>query len=522
MWSKFLISTKMMSCRHHKSKLPSCARSQEQLANMSSCSSDSNLSSGVSSPRSTRASSVPDDFWVHPACAIEPSNMKLSIIDQCVVRCWSSYVLSFPLGEGQSYLQIYQQLSDGLARTLAQFPFLAGRISFKDIAKGTLDLNIREDAAVRFNFRDISSYGLEFSQLEAEHFPPSVLNALDVAPLPEPYPLDGSPVFVAQANFVRGGLLLFFAHSHQVADATGTSSIMNTWAHHTAAAEQECSITISESLLEVSMDRSRLDDALANTDIPESTWATGMDKNARPSARVNAWTPGPVKNNPSTIWYVTPDALKRVKEIAYPRGGGYTSTCDALAALLWRQISKARELSRRGVGESRLYFVCDVRGRLSPPIRKDAVCNATMKMFASQSSNNFDLEMSASLRMAAVSIRAAILGFSTTRYQKWIGYLQSAPTLNSLKPREKLAGGPDMVITDHSKVSAYPLQWGPLGKIAYIRKLWWSRSEPDSQCTIMPRLPDGGMEVLTNFEEEITEKLKCDPEFLEFLEYRCQ
>lgn len=481
----------------------------------------SDSSRGSNSPCSTRASSVADDSWVHPACAVQPAHMKLSIIDQCVVRCWSSYVLSFSVSEGQSFMQIHQNLSEGLARTLAQFPFLAGRISFKDIEKGTLELNIREDAAVRFNFRDISTQGIDFAQLVDARFPPSALNALDVAPLPEPYPLDGSPVFIAQANFVQGGLLLFFAHSHQVADATGTSSIMNTWASHTAAAEKGYPVTISASLREASMDRSRLDDSIPHADIPESTWATGMQKNARPSARLSSWAPGPVKNNPSTIWYVKPEGLEKLKEIAYPEEG-YISTCDALAALLWRQISKARELSKKGILDSTLYFVCDVRNRLSPPIRSDAICNATMKMLARQPSENFDMEMSLSLQKAALGIRAAILGFSTTKYQKWIGYLQSAPTLNCLKPREKLTGGPDMVITDHSKVLAYPLQWGSLGKIACMRKLWWSRSQPDSQCTILPRLPDGGMEVMTNFESDITEKMRLDPEFGQFLEFRCQ
>lgn len=498
---------------------------QLRSAKMSSYSSDSDANTGTYSPYSNRASNVTNDLWVSPACPIAPSTMKLSIIDQCVVRCWSSYVLSFPLSEGQPYWQIHQQLSEGLAHTLAQFPFLAGRLSFQDITKGTLELNIREDAAVRFNFRDISrTHDVDFKTLAADHFPPSKLNALNVAPLPEPYPLDGSPVFVAQANFIRGGLLLFFAHSHQVADATGTSSIMNTWAQHIALTEQNCSPTISKGLRKSSMDRSRLNDGILNLEIPDSTWATGMKMDALLSAQRNCWVPEPVKSNPSVIWYAKPGGLDHLKGIAYPIAseGDYISTLDALSALLWRQVSKARKLAQRGVKSSTLYFVIDVRSRVVPPIRQDAVCNATMKVFANQPAQNFDKDISTSLQKAATGVRQAILGFSTTRYQNWIGYLQSAATLKALKPREQLVGGPDMVITDHSKVQAYPLQWGTLGKIVCMRKIWWSRPEPDSQCTIMSRLPDGGLEVMTNFEEEVTETLRCDPEFRQFLEYRCR
>jgi hypothetical protein len=499
-------------------------------------SSGSQRLSRENSLQSFHGSCVADEHWVRPSFPVDSHTMKLSIIDQCEVRCWSSYVLCFKLGSGECSWQTYKHLCEGLSHTLYQFPFLAGRISFKDQVKGTLQLEVGPDPAVRFDYRDLSQPDdhdlpplARYDRLRAEKFPPSTLETLEVAPPPQLYPVEGSPVFIAQANFVRGGLLLFFAHSHQVADATGTGSIMRTWSRNTAEAARGSPPTISTELRDASVDRSRLDEGLEDLSVPETSWATKKDEPL--SCTASSWrhelsiAQCQKNQNTSIMWYVGPECLKLLKKLAYPPNDGnerWVSTGDALTALLWRQISKARRLHETDIDKTTLYFVCDVRSRLSPPLRSDSVCNATMKLFASQSPKGFQLELSTSLQQAAYQIRQAICGFTPARYQRWIGFLQSASTLSSLKPRERLNGGPDMVVTDHSKVSAYSFEWGPLGKIDCMRKLWWARSEAYSQCTIMPRLPDEGLEILTNFEEEINERLKGDREFSEFIQYRCQ
>jgi len=218
--------------------------------------------------------------------------------------------------------------------------------------------------------------------------------------------------------------------------------------------------------------------------------------------------------------------MQELKQLASPIKGtnSYISTLDAVNALIWRAICRARRLRQRGVLSSRLFFVCDVRSKLQPPMRPDSTCNAIMKLHAEQACADIqDQDFVTSLSASASSIREAIQGFTQSQFETWISYAKSAPSFLSLKSKENLCHGPDVVVTDHSKVSAYQYRWGPLGSIQRFRNPWWGRSDPKpySQVTFMPLLSDGGLEILTNFDEETNQQLLQDVELARFVSVRC-
>lgn len=503
--------------------------------------------SASNDPQEVKKDELPEEFVTHvqPTQQTQAHVVDLSVIDQAVVRCWSSYVLCFSTPEGYTNHELFNHFKDGLSKTIDQFPFIAGELQPKKNAKeGSLEVIIRPDSSVAFGFRDISNlpiaHNMTFEELKGFDFPPSMLESQQLGIYPDPQLTLNNPrqaVFLAQATFVKGGAFLFFAHSHQIADVTGTNSIMRAWSENMSAAAWGEKPRFSQALRDSSLydDRRRLSDSdRVDPQIPESDFPLRIDHNyARPGMKRQKSTPAYPKDvnqreqNPSMIWRMSPEQLQNLKRLAWPsqkEATNYISTLDAVNALMWRAISRARRLRQRDISSSTMFFVCDVRTKLSPPLRSDSTCNATMKLNTVQSSASLQNDdLSTALRKSASSIRAAICDFTPSKFETWVSYVKSAPSFFSLKPNEQLTHGPDIIVTDHSKVAAYSYQWGPLGNISRIRNPWWARSfpKPNSQVTLMPRLQDGGLEILTNVEEHIGRQLLADPELRQWASILC-
>lgn len=472
--------------------------------------------------------------WVYPSQRPQMQTVELSTIDQVVVRCWSSYVLCFSQPDDLSNKQIFEYLTDGLQKTIDQFPFITGRLIPKKNEKaGSLEIAIDPNSAVQFGYRDISTseIDLTFEKLKQYDFAPELIESaeLQIAPSPDSITeAPHNPVFLAQATFIRGGIILFFAHSHQIADVTGTNSFMRTWSENTSAAAAGRAPCVSETLRDASLtnDRRRLSDGdTVDPSVSPNCFPMVIEDTPSPSPRASLEGKSPnLAQNPSLIWHMDRAQLQQLKELASPEGEAYISTLDAVNALFWRAICRSRQLSEKSVPNTRMYFVCDVRRKLDPPLRPDSACNATMKLYAAQACENIQGEdLVTSLKQAAFSIRQAINEFSPSRFETWVSYVKSAPSYWSLKPKEQLQNGPDIVVTDHSKVSAYHYVWGPLGRIERIRNPWWARSAPKpfSQVTLMPRLPDNGLEILTNLDTAISDRLLADEDLGQFATIRC-
>lgn len=472
--------------------------------------------------------------WIQPNQKFEQQVIDLSIIDQVVVRCWSSYVLCFSNSDDHSNSQTFEYLKEGLQRTIEQFPFIAGSlVPKKDAKEGSLEIVLSPGSGVAFYHRDISrSSKLTFREMERNHFPPTMIESSELQIGPSVQEIESAPhnpVFLAQATFISGGVILFMAHSHQIADVTGTNSIMRTWAQNVTAAASGHDPVISDSLRQASLysDRRRISRGdISDRSISINTFPMLVEDTPPPSPKHEpANVCGKLEQNVSVIWHFKSSQLEDLKSLASPKEHGtYISTLDAVNALYWRTVCRARHLAEKEVLETRMYFVCDVRRKLEPPLRSDSTCNATMKLFATQACGDIQQQdLATSLSKAAFSIRQAICSFSTSQFETWVSYVKSAPSFWSLKPKERLQSGPDIVVTDHSKVNVYQFEWGPLGSIKRIRNPWWARSTPKpySQVTLMPRLPDGSLEVLTNFDDRTNAQLLADPELSRFAAVRC-
>lgn len=428
--------------------------------------------------------------------------------------------------------ELFTLLKKGLQSTIDQFPFIMGSLMLKnDMAAkgGALEIHINPESGVQFGYRNITeTCNMTFESLQSQQFALKIIEDAELQILPSPDEIDRSPhkpVFIAQATFIPGGVILFFAHSHQITDVTGTNAIMKCWSENMVAAADGLAPRISEPLRQASVqvDRHRLDDTTSVTNItPHLSFPMVIEDTPPPSPRQR---PYKSEQNPSLIWHMSVKSLEKLKEFASPeQGEGYISTLDAVNALFWRAICRSRQLSEGTVSDTKMFFVCDIRTKLSPPLRQDSTCNAAMKLHATQSwTDLLDRDLQKSLCTAATSVRQAICNFEPRMFEAWIAYVKSAPSFWSLKNKERLTSGPDIVVTDHSKVSVYKYVWGPLGQTKRIRNPWWNRSSPKpfSQVTLMPRLENGDLEILTNLSQQMNERMLEDQELAQFVAFRC-
>ncbi|KAL7622019.1 hypothetical protein AAE478_007520 [Parahypoxylon ruwenzoriense] len=144
-----------------------------------------------------------------------------------------SWIFCFPCEQSKKK-SMFHVLTTGLARTIEQRPYLAGRLAFKDgrlqltyrdLSRTTIPISINE-LTERPNDWRISCQYLRKQGMPISHLPPMTLE-----PAVCQDGLKSSPV-VAQANFIAGGCLLTVCLNHGLGDGPPQSNLIETWARN--------------------------------------------------------------------------------------------------------------------------------------------------------------------------------------------------------------------------------------------------------------------------------------------------
>jgi trichothecene 3-O-acetyltransferase len=144
--------------------------------------------------------------FIKPGVPLIPGYTKLPPLDQVEGRFILPPLLVFRVDLPDAQDLIVQELQDGLAKTIEEMPFIAADVIPDSAERGTVQLDIQEDAGVWFHVRELPD--LNFEVLERRQFAPSCFSVLDLVPEPRQHNWDKSPVLTIQATFITGGLLL--------------------------------------------------------------------------------------------------------------------------------------------------------------------------------------------------------------------------------------------------------------------------------------------------------------------------
>ncbi|KAF7366830.1 Trichothecene 3-o-acetyltransferase [Mycena sanguinolenta] len=266
---------------------------------------------------------------------------------------WIWLVDIFELPDTADREQVTANLVKGLEHALGDHPELMGTMHCDNEAKrkliklpegGSAALHIKDAAAAEdqipsFAWYDKHDYPVH--RLEVAHLIPPETAA---QPMPVATDLDtpGPVVAAFQVTFIKGGVIISIAVSHQVSDGLGSDAFMATWAAYSKGA------TTGEA---PSLD----------TDIPPHDLFTAATKPTPDEwealrGKYPTWKHNTAPPPPPSADFVLPAVKTRV--FHFPRSklaalkaecsvglpaGEFISTYDSVAALWWRAMLRAKQ-----------------------------------------------------------------------------------------------------------------------------------------------------------------------------------
>lgn len=399
---------------------------------------------------------------------------------------------------------IINTLTNGLERLSASFPWIAGQVvnadgiykikSFERIPRLVVK-DLRNDPSIP-----------TMDDMKQANFPMSMLDETIIAPrntLPGTCgetPSDTTPVFLLQANFIIGGLLLTFVGGHQTMDMTGQSQIIRLLAK--ACHNEEFT---SE---EVSWGNHPRRDIIPFLDEPLSTPSLP----GRPPA-----APSPPPEFSWANFSFHPTSLAALKSLATKTisSANYISTDDALSAFIWQSVVRARLSRLNPTSETTFARAVDPRRYLGiPQMYTGVVQNMTYFKYTLQKLLDESLGSVASRFRLAVDPKTSTLGYDTRAL---------ATTLNRSKGTSagvaaNLDLSSDIMLSSWARENFYELDFNlGLGKPESVRRPKFFPVE--SLIYIIPKRPDGELVVAICLRDEDMERLRVDEEFAKYGKY---
>lgn len=427
----------------------------------------------------------------------------------------------FPVQDDSAYPTITNTLTIGLKRLAEAFPWIAGQVVCEGAeagSSGSYPVKPLEKTPrlVINDLRNDSSVPT-LSSLKIAGYPVAMLSEDWIAPrktleMALGSPSDPAEVFLVQANFIVGGLLLTIAGQHNVMDMTGQAEITRLLSKACrdepfTAGELENGNFASADVIKL------LDDSIdVEGEVRHVVTKQQPTQNTREGQTAASMPP------PECTWtFINFDAasLTEVKRIATKTiTSGFISTDDALTALIWQATIRAR-LPR--LHPSRTITVAraiDPRRYLRelPPKYPGLVQNMAFSTSTVQDLVSAPLGTIASLLRSTLDPKSSDLERKTRALATLIHKSKDKSAINVTASLDTSA---DIMLSSWAGVKCYEDDFGfGLGRPEMVRRPGFTPVE--SLAYILPRTPAGDTTVMICLRSEDLEALKGDEEFARF------
>ncbi|KAK2611007.1 hypothetical protein N8I77_004390 [Diaporthe amygdali] len=471
--------------------------------------------------------------------------VQLADLDAIEPKLYVHMIEVFSLRPDADKQQILDNLTQGLSRTLAEYPILVSSLHFDNEAKrivvkrtptSSVALDIKEpgpDGKI-----DIES----FATLERHDFPVHLLDASKVLPsavvgkFPVPgqdVSTDGPAVCAFQVTFIEGGIILALAITHQVSDGMGCENIMTSWSRNSyAISNGTADGTINTATMP---DRTILSANGKPVASPDELNKLG-DKFPTYKAREGPPAPPPAGFKmpvvKTRIWHVPKSKLRELKALASAPtpnkkdGASWVSTYDALLAILWRAIVRAKGplVKPDPSAPSKAIHAVNARGRTEPAI-PDNYIGVAVTLPQSPELTVADVlssDLGSALPILARTVRAATNQVTPSYVSDLIRWAGSNPDLRWVELDMHWVLGLDCMAFDWHTMKSYDVHDFGFGTPAALR---WPHPQFEGFFFVLPTRtakgnPDEGLEIILGLEESCYPRLQTDQEFLRFAEER--
>jgi trichothecene 3-O-acetyltransferase len=431
----------------------------------------------------------------------------MPMLKRYVVIC-----LFFSLNENYSLATVEASLQDALRRLADAFPFLAGQVVWEDASDGSSGIpRIRPYRdTIELLTNDLRG-NVDFpsmAKLRHANYPASMLDPTILGPaVALDWTMDQTnmtaPVLVLQANFVKDGVILMFSANHTTTDMTGLGGIIQ----HFAKACRNEKVTEKE-LQEGNQDRRNAIPLLGDDFDPGSELDDTIIKLANETER------GPPAGAPPRWAYFNfkADALRRLKkEASNQKVVSFISTDDAIGAICWQSIARAREARVGNETSSTLCRVISVRKWFGLNGYLGHMVDCTFE-------NEVDVWKSP-LGEVSGRLRRLVLQDEKIKHhaQAFATVLKRTPDKTKLVNGARLNPHKDVVLSSYSNIRCCDYSFGMLGCPDAARRP--TMAPWPSLLYLMPKSKRGDIAVAFCVSEDDMTRLRADPVLGEYAEY---
>ncbi|GKZ73082.1 hypothetical protein AnigIFM50267_009757 [Aspergillus niger] len=423
----------------------------------------------------------------------------------------------FPLPDNSACPEIVGTLTNGLERLRTSFPWLAGQVVNEGSSDGDTGyfmirpLENEAQLVVQDLQNDLSVATMK--DLQRANYPISMLDQNILAPrkiFPENQD-DSKPVFLIQATFITGGLLLTFVAQHNAMDATGLVNIIHLFAK--ACRNEEFT-----------------DEELRGGNLPRRDIVPLLDDSSATDAELDRYivktapykhsTDLPGTRMPKFSWTsfkISPRSLEELKSVAMASlpPPSFVSTDDALTAFIWQSVTRAR-LRRLGPStHSTIMRAVDVRGLLdiSPlypgPIQSNVYTESSIMRLIEEPLGNI-----------ALQLRLALSDESRLEHhtRAIATFLSRTPDKNIFSFGASIDTTTDLILSSWAKLESYCFDFNlGLGLPEAVRKP--RCNEVEGLTFLLPKTREGEVIVAICLRDEDIEVLRSDVVFIKHAEY---
>ncbi|KAI0415918.1 transferase family-domain-containing protein [Xylaria grammica] len=477
--------------------------------------------------------------------------IRVGPMDNVMPRIYANVILSFRLNPGP-FSTVHSVLEESLRRTCDELPVLRRKVfiaqpdgdsgatralEVKEAVEWTPKLVFNDLSGVWPDYDDLVDSGFEQDALDGEILFPRGIYERDLYE-------HGVGAFLAQANFVEGGLILAFGIYHPLIDGHSGSLLMKLWAKHAKALQEGEGVgpvlhfhpeSADYGLVERIWKAENVEQPAEITlkTAPPETWRlVGLIPPSEPSEEPDLHSPPPKMR--TTIFYVPATSFKALRAEANSGIQSSPNTAnDALMAKLWRCIMKAR-WAAAGPScvdylpdkTSLLDLTLDGRVRFSPNL-PSSYMGTLVFITTTEMSIEKLTSVDTTLAEIATAVRLSVDSVTSERMHEAFALARSLPDYgDSLRFPFATFAGAEACFTSWVGLSAFDISFGNVlfaneGRADYLRP---PRREFDAfcrRCVILPMQASGGFEILITLKEEEMSLLERDPEFVRYAKVVC-
>lgn len=444
-------------------------------------------------------------------------------MDQFENRFIVPIVLVFHVSSPALRQPLLRDLKTSLANTIGAMPFLAANVVPDCEEQDTIQLETLDDAGVWFYSQELLE--IDYYALERREFPPSEFPLLSLMPEPRVHRRERSPVLTVLATFIADGLLLTFNIHHSVMDGAGMATLTNTFAKHVAALSDGRFLASDEAFPEEALDRSNILGGSGRKqvcDFPNyrlsKTYRCASEQELIEAAVAGDDHPKVqlLQRLQLSHWLISDESMGAMREAALPPSKRLPVLTDnaIMCAMLWRHVSRARQLSSRGIMENSFINTVNVRRRMDPPLPLEYPGNALVHAKTSAVTADVESAEPGMLYKLAKQITDAIEWWTSDRIWELIGAVESSAMVSKIEPNMDNFQGPDLEVTSTAAMGdILHASWGcELGKLKALRYAYVPVK--DGWINVLPQRKGAGIELLIGLEKSSMQNLRQDREWL--------